>query len=102
MISKYRPMDVQKVFRLKHYVRYGFLPKSYNWKPYQQYVLDKQINPNSAIIKAFIVLHYLAMHSPEKVQVRYKRAYNRFYKIHFGSDKANMKYLNKYSCHLWL
>jgi len=102
MTSRFRPIEVHRPFRVKHYLLYGKLPKNYNWVPYQQYVLAKQTNPNSAIRKAFLVLHYLATHSPEKVQIKYRKAYNRFYKKHFGSEKANMKYLNKYSCHSWL
>jgi len=102
MTSKFRPVMIHKAYRVKHYLRYGKLPKNYHWIPYQQYVLVKQINPNNAIRKAFTVLHYLATYSPEKVQIKHRKAYNRFYKKHFGTDKASNNYLNKYSCHSWL
>jgi hypothetical protein len=48
-------------------------------------------------------LHYLACHSPEKIQKKWTKTYQNFMNKHFGyAGKASMRYLNNWSCHNWL
>jgi hypothetical protein len=47
-------------------------------------------------------LHYLACHSPEKIQKRWLTVYNNFHTRHFGTRNGSMRYLNEWSCHSWL
>ena len=57
---------------------------------------------HKTIFKQFGKLHYLACHSPEPITKKWHKAYDNFYKKHFGSYKASVRYLNKWSCHAWL
>lgn len=57
---------------------------------------------HKTIFKQFGKLHYLACHSPEKIQKRWIIVYNNFHTRHFGTFKGSMRYLNNWSCHKWL
>jgi hypothetical protein len=52
--------------------------------------------------KAHSRLHYLACHAPKPIQKKYKKIYSSFYKKHFGTHHASVRYLNNYSCHSWM
>jgi hypothetical protein len=66
------------------------------WRPVG-YKLNKL-----TLSRQFNILHYLACHAPIPIQKKWKNAYSVFHDKHFGSDKASMRYLNKWSCHNWL
>ena len=51
----------------------------------------------------FAKLHYLACHAPTKIQLRWKGAYLRFEKHHFGVWKRQSgRFHNKYTAGAWL
>jgi hypothetical protein len=75
---------------------------SYNWQSrVEWYPAGFKLN-RKTIFKQFGNLHYLACHSPEPVAKKWQKAYNNYYKKHFGSFGASVRYLNKWSCHSWL
>lgn len=47
-------------------------------------------------------LHYFAYHAPAPVRKKWRPAYYAFYKQHFGTNRASVRYLNKWSVHGWL
>ena len=54
------------------------------------------------IFVAHSFLHRKGSHSPIQVEKKYNSVERKFYRIHFGSYRASMRYLNKYSCHSFL
>jgi hypothetical protein len=99
--QKYRPMDVSKKYKLKYLLETG-RRESYNWRSrVRWYPAGYKFN-RKTIFKQFGKLHYLACHSPEPITKKWQAAYNNFHKKHFGSCKASVRYLNKWSCHNWL
>ena len=59
--------------------------------------------PNKRVLgKIFSNLHYLAIAAPEKVNMRYYRAYWNFYKAHFGDGNQSANYANTWTCHRWM
>jgi hypothetical protein len=99
--QKYRPMDVSKKYKLKYLLETG-RRESYNWRSrVRWYPASYKLN-RKTIFNQFGKLHYLACHSPEPITKKWQAAYNNFHKKHFGSFKASVRYLNKWSCHNWL
>lgn len=101
--NKFRPsssMNTRSIMleRRKH----GALLGSYNWQSrVDWYPAGYKLN-RKTISKQFGKLHYLACHSPKPITKKWQKSYNNFYKKHFGSFKASVRYLNKWSCHAWL
>lgn len=54
------------------------------------------------LVRANAYLHHYACHAPKAVQSKYKHAYKKFDKQHFGTSVASRRYLNEYSCHAWM
>jgi hypothetical protein len=82
--------------------KYGALHGNYNWQSrVEWYPAGYKLN-RKTIFKQFGKLHYLACHSPEPITKKWQKSYNTFYKKHFGSFKASVRYLNNWSCHNWL
>ena len=75
---------------------------NYNWQTRDKWYPAGWKPNHISIGRRFGHLHYLACHSPEPVQQRWRQAYKIFYKKHFGHHTASMRYLNCYSCHSWL
>ena len=102
--NKFRPsssMDTRSIMRERR--KYGACLGSYNWQSrVEWYPAGFKLN-RKTIFKQFGKLHYLACHAPDKTTKKWEKAYNNFYKKHFGSFKgASVRYLNKWSCHNWL
>jgi hypothetical protein len=101
--NKFRPsssMDTKSV--MKQRLKYGH-SDNYNWQSrVEWYPAGYKLNKKT-IARQFRNLHYLACHAPERVTKRWQRAYNNFYRAHFGAHKgASMRYLNTWSGHSWL
>ena len=101
--NKFRPsssMDTKSV--MKQRLKYGH-SDNYNWQSrVDWYPAGYKLNKKT-ISRQFQRLHYLACHAPEPVTKRWQKAYNNFYKAHFGAFKgASMRYLNTWSGHSWL
>jgi hypothetical protein len=101
--NKFRPssaMTTKSVMRERR--KYGSCLGNYNWQSRVEwypagYGFNKKI-----ISRQFGKLHYLACHSPKPIAEKWQKAYNNFYKKHFGVYKASVRYLNKWSCHSWM
>ena len=101
MNNLYRPQDLSKKFIMQErLIGGGRISWSFSSR-IKWYPVGWKLNKRN-ISKQFHNLHYLACHSPEPVQKRYKNAYKVFQKRHFGTENASIHYLNKYSCHSWL
>jgi len=97
----FKPQDLPKKFTMQERrlggkkINYNFVSrvkwKSFDWNINQIFL----VNTHSR-------LHYLACHSPTKIQQRYKKVYTLFMNNHFGSHKASIRYLNNWSCHSWM
>jgi len=100
---KFRPsssMTTKSIMRERR--KYGALHGNYNWQSrVEWYPAGFKLN-RKVMFKQFGKLHYLACHSPEPITKKWQGAYNNFYNKHFGSFKASVRYLNKWSCHSWL
>jgi hypothetical protein len=101
--NKFRPssaMDTKSIMRERR--KYGSNLGNYNWQSrVEWYPAGFKLN-RKTIFKQFGKLHYLACHSPETITKKWQATYKTFYKKHFGSFKASVRYLNKWSCHNWL
>ncbi len=102
MSNKFRPQNIDWRYksRLK---RYGADVTGYNFQARVRWY-PVGYGPNKiAIARTFSRLHYLACHSPKKVAIKYKVAYNNFKNKHFArKDKASMRYLSEWTAHRWL
>jgi hypothetical protein len=100
--NRFRPsssMDTRTIMKMR---RVHGRTDSYNWQSrVEWYPAGFRLN-RKTIFKQFGRLHYLACHSPEPVQKKWKHAYDTFHARHFGSFNASMRYLNNWSCHAWL
>ena len=101
--NKFRPsssMSTKSIMRERR--KFGSCLGNYNWQSrVEWYPVGYKLN-RKTIFKQFGKLHYLACHSPEPITKKWQGAYNNFYKKHFGSYKASMRYLNNWSCYNWL
>jgi hypothetical protein len=101
--NRFRPssaMTTQSIMRERR--RYGATLGNYNWQSRAEwYPAGFQLN-RKTIFGQFGRLHYLACHSPERVQRQWQKIYNNFHTKHFGTFKGSMRYLNQWSCHAWL
>lgn len=100
--NKFRPsssMTTKSIMRGRR--KYGGTD-NYNWQSrVEWYPVGFKLN-HKTIFKQFGKLHYLACHSPKPITRKWQKGYDNFYKKHFGSYKASMRYLNDWSCHNWL
>jgi hypothetical protein len=101
--NRFRPssaMDTRSIMRERR--KYGALHGNYNWQSrIKWYPAGFKLN-RKTIFRQFGNLHYLACHSPERVQRQWQKVYNNFHTKHFGTFKGSMRYLNQWSCHAWL
>ena len=103
MPNKFRPsssMDKKHIMKMRRV--YG-RTDNYNWQSrVEWYPVGYKLN-HKTIFKQFGKLHYLACHAPDATTKRWQKAYNNFYKAHFGAFKGgSMRYLNTWSCHSWM
>jgi hypothetical protein len=103
MPNKFRPsssMDKKNVMKMR--LKYGRVD-NYNWQSrIKWYPAGYRLN-RQVLFNQFSKLHYLACHAPKPITKKWCKAYNNFYKKHFGAFKgASMRYLNTWSCHSWL
>ena len=100
-MNRFRPQDIPKSFVIKDRLKYGRV-ENYNWQTRVKWY-PAGWNFNKKILgDMHSKLHYLACHAPKPIQQKYAKAYNVFYKRHFGSVNASMRYLNTWSCHSWM
>lgn len=100
-MNKFRPQDVLKSRTIKERLKFGRC-ENYNWQSrVKWHPVGWRLNKKT-IGYQFGRLHYLARHAPESVQMRWCSVYDTFYKKHFGTQYASVRYLNNYSCHSWL
>jgi hypothetical protein len=102
MNNKFRPsssMDTKNVMRMR--LRYG-RTDNYNWQSRVEWYPVGYKSNHKNISKQFGKLHYLACHSPKPITKQWEKAYELFYKKHFGTMHGSVRYLNKYSCHSWM
>jgi len=97
----YRPQGLSKKFIMQERllgggrVNYNFRNRV-KWYP-AGWGFNKQVLGN-----IHSRLHYLACHAPSPITKRYTKTYQQFYKKHFGTKHASVRYLNTWSCHSWL
>lgn len=101
--NKFRPtssMDTKSIMKMRRV--YG-RTDNYNWQSrIEWYPVGYKLN-HKTISKQFGKLHYLACHAPDRVTKRWQKAYNLYYKKHFGvHNGASVRYLNNWSCHSWM
>lgn len=101
--NKFRPSSAMTTrYIMRERRKHGACISNYNWQHRRDwYPAGFKLN-RQTIFRQFGRLHYLACHSPEPVQRKWRAAYNNFHNQHFGSHKASMRYLNTWSCHAWL
>jgi hypothetical protein len=100
--NRFRPSSAMNTRTIMKIRRVHGCTDNYNWQGrVDWYPVGYKLNKRT-ISKQFGRLHYLACHSPEPVQLKWKHAYNTFHARHFGSFNASMRYLNNWSCHAWL
>jgi hypothetical protein len=101
--NRFRPssaMTTQRIMRDRR--RHGAVLGSYNWQSRAEwYPAGYGLNKRT-IFRQFGRLHYLACHSPTRVQQQWQKVYDNFHTKHFGTFKGSMRYLNQWSCHAWL
>jgi hypothetical protein len=102
MTTKFRPQSNMKLALMRTRVRTG---RNDYYQPWQSriewYPVGWRLNKKT-IGKQFGKLHYLACHAPSPIQKKWNQAYKVFYKKHFGSFNASVRYLNNWSSHNWL
>ena len=99
-MNKFRPQNLPKKHVMQERLLGGRV--SYNWQPrIKWYPAGWKFN-NKVLGNIHSRLHYLAWHAPKPIQKKYKKIYDNFSKKHFGSNRASVRYLNKYSCHSWM
>lgn len=100
-MNKFRPQDITKSYVLKQRLKYG-RSENYNWQTrIKWYPVGWGFN-KLVLGRIHAKLHYLAWHAPKPIQKKYKKIYDNFSKVHFGTNRASVRYLNKYSCHSWM
>jgi hypothetical protein len=102
--NKFRPssaMNTKSIMRERR--KYGRTLGNYNWQSrVEWYPVGFKLN-RKTIFKQFGKLHYLACHSPKPITKKWQKAYDNFFKKHFGRwNGTSVRYLNKWSCHNWL
>lgn len=100
-MNKFRPQDLSKIYTIRERLKYG-RTDNYNWQTRVKWYPAGWGFNKKVIGDMHSKLHYLACHSPKPIQKRWDKAYKVFYKKHFGTHLASMRYLNNYSCHAWL
>jgi hypothetical protein len=102
MSYMFRPQSLSKKFtiksrRLGRNETYNFVDRIvFAWQP-----AGWRFNKKT-IARMHSRLHYLACHAPTPVRKKWKAAHDIFYKKHFGTDSASVRYLNRWSCHSWM
>lgn len=100
-MNKFRPQDLPKSYIYKQRLAFGRVD-NYNWQTrIKWYPVGWKFNQR-VISDQFSKLHYLACHAPKPIQKKWHKAYEVFYRKHFGSDKISIRYANKYTCHSWM
>jgi hypothetical protein len=102
--NKFRPQDMPKRWTMKMRRKgYDNSFESYNFQTRVEWY-PAAYGPNKInLSRIFGRLHYLACHSPKKVAIKYKVAYNNFENKHFArKGKASMRYLNAWTALSWL
>jgi hypothetical protein len=100
-MNRFRPQDINKRYIIKQRLLTG-RSENYNWQSrVEWYPAGYRLNKKT-IVKQFGRLHYLACHSPKKVQQRWQKVYDHFHNRHFGTFNGTVRYLNQWSCHAWL
>ena len=101
MNNRFRPQGISKRYIIKQR-RLSGRSESYNfqsrvdWHP-----VGWKLN-HRTIGRQFARLHYLGCHSPAPVVRKWRSVYNTFYKKHFGSNRASVRFLNNHTAHSWL
>jgi hypothetical protein len=101
MLNKFRPQDLSKTYVMKQRLKTG-RSENYNWQTRVEWYPAIWSTHQQQLSKRFTRLHYLACHAPAPIRKQWANAYKMFYKRHFGTDNASMRYLNKYTCHNWM
>jgi hypothetical protein len=100
-MKKFRPQSQSKLWTMQSRRKHG-TSTSYAWQTRVAWV-PVGWKPNQiSIARRFAQLHYLACHAPVPVQQRWQPAYQQFFIRHFGTGRATVRYLNRWSCHSWL
>lgn len=101
MNNRFRPQNIGKQYVMKQRRLTG-RSESYNFQSrVDWYPVGWKLN-HRTISRQFARLHYLACHAPAPIVQKWRPAYNTFYKKHFGSNKASVRFLNANSAHSWL
>ena len=100
-MNKFRPQDTPKSAIIKQRLKYGH-SDNYNWQTRIKWYPAGWGFNKKVIGDAHSRLHYLACHAPEPIKKRWAKAYEMFYKKHFGTKHASVRYLNNWSCHSWM
>lgn len=100
-MNKFRPQDLPKIYTIRERLKYG-RSDNYNWQTRVKWYPAGWGFNKKVIGDMHSKLHYLACHAPKPIQKRWSKAYEMFYKKHFGTKHASVRYLNNYSCHAWL
>lgn len=100
-MNKFRPQDLSKRYIIKERLKYG-RSENYNWQTRVKWYPAGWGFNKKVIGDMHGKLHYLACHAPKPIQKRWTKAYDNFYKKHFGTKHASVRYLNEWSCHSWL
>ena len=100
-MNKFRPQTGTKISVMKQRLKYG-RSENYNWQTRIKWYPAGWGFNKKVIGNIHSKLHYLACHAPEPIQKRWRQAYKVFYKKHFGTTHASMRYLNTWSCHSWM
>lgn len=96
------PQSLSKKWTIKSRLKginetYNFVDRTvFAWQP-AGWRLNKK-----TIARQHSRLHHYACHAPAPVQKKWKKAHDAFYKKHFGTEHASVRYLNKWSCHSWM
>ena len=99
----FRPENYNKLWLLRE--RRNRSPWSYgiNFQRRSSYQPVVWSNHKIQFARRFHRLHYLACHSPESIQKKYKYVYKNFMNRHFADKgKASIRFINSHTCHKWM
>jgi hypothetical protein len=99
----FRPQHFNKLWLLRERRKgspwaYGInFQRRYNYKPVHW------SNHQTQFSRRFHRLHYLACHSPETIQKKWKHVYKNFMKKHFADNgNASIRFINLHTCYKWM
>lgn len=103
MTLMFRPKDYNKLWLLRERRTGSPWATNVNFEQRSNYQPINWSSHQQQFARRFYRLHYLACHSPNKIQQKYKHVYKNFMDRHFGErGKSSIRFINAHTCHKWM